>query len=103
MLVVADTLRDTFRRSDLIARMAGDEFVVLAFETSQENAETLVERLHTELTRVNATTRERFQLSISIGLARYNGEDASTLDELLQQADAAMHEEKQSKRRAVLR
>ena len=103
LLVVADTLRDTFRRSDLIARMGGDEFVVLAFETSQENAETLVERLHTELTRVNATTRERFQLSISIGLARYNGEDAATLAELLQQAEAAMHEEKRSKRRAVLR
>jgi diguanylate cyclase (GGDEF)-like protein len=103
LLVVADTLRDTFRRSDLIARMSGDEFAVLAFDTSQQNAETLVERLRTELTRVNATTRERFQLTVSIGLARYNGEDVVTIDELLKQADAAMHEEKQSKIRTVLR
>lgn len=103
LLVVADTLRDTFRRSGLIARMSGDEFAVLAFDTSQQNAETLVERLRTELTRVNATTRERFQLTVSIGLARYNGEDVVTIDELLKQADAAMHEEKQSKRRTVLR
>ena len=103
LLVVADTLRDTFRRSGLIARMSGDEFAVLAFDTSQQNAETLVERLRTELTRVNATTRERFQLTVSIGLARYNGEDVVTIDELLKQADAAMHEEKQSKIRTVLR
>ena len=103
LLVVADTLRDTFRRSDLIARMSGDEFAVLAFETSEENAETLVERLRTELTRVNATTRERFQLSVSIGLARYDGEDAVTLGELLRRADAAMREEKRGKRRTVLR
>ena len=103
LLSVADSLRDTFRRSDLIARMNGDEFAVLAFETSQENAEALVERLRAELTRVNETTRERFQLSVSIGLARYNGGDSVTLDELLRQADEAMDEEKQSKRRTVAR
>ena len=103
LLAVADTLRDTFRRSDLIARMSGDEFAVLAFETTDEHAETLVERLRTELAQVNATTRERFQLSVSIGLARYDGEGAVTLNELLRQADAAMHEEKQNKRRTVLR
>ena len=72
LLSVADTLRDTFRRSDIIARMSGDEFAVLAFETSEENAETLVQRLNAELAEVNETTRERFQLSVSIGLARYD-------------------------------
>ena len=103
LLSVADSLRDTFRRSDLIARMNGDEFAVLAFETSEENAEALVERLRAELTQVNETTRERFQLSVSIGVARYNVGDSVTLDELLRQADEAMHDEKQNKRRTVAR
>ncbi len=103
LLSVADTLRDTFRRSDIIARMGGDEFAVLAFETSEENAETLVERLRAELKEVNETTRERFQLSISIGLARYDDDAAVSLEELLRQAGAAMHEEKRKKRRTVAR
>ena len=103
LLSVADTLRDTFRRSDIIARMSGDEFAVLALETSEENAETLVERLKAELTEVNETTRERFQLSVSIGLARYDGGDAVSLKDLLGQAGAAMHEEKRKKRRTVAR
>ncbi len=103
LLSVADTLRDTFRRSDIIARMGGDEFAVLAFETSEENAETLVERLRAELKEVNETTRERFQLSVSIGLARYDDDDAVSLEELLRQAGAAMHEEKRKKRRTVAR
>ncbi len=104
LLSVADTLRDTFRRSDIIARLGGDEFAVLAFETSEENAETLVERLRAELKEVNDTTRERFQLSVSIGLARYDDGDAAvSLDELLRQAGAAMHGEKRKKRRAVAR
>ena len=100
---MADALRDTFRRSDIIARMSGDAFAVLAFETSEENAEVLVERLRAELREVNETTRERFQLSVSIGLARYDGDDAVSLEDLLVQAGAAMHEEKRKKRRTVAR
>ncbi|MCH8811118.1 MAG: GGDEF domain-containing response regulator [Gemmatimonadetes bacterium] len=103
LLSVADTLRDTFRRSDIIARLSGDEFAVLAFETSEENAQTLVGRLRAELTQVNETTKERFQLSVSVGLARYDGDDAVSLDELLRQAGAAMHGEKRTKRRTVAR
>ena len=103
LLSVADTLRDTFRRSDIIARLGGDEFAVLAFETSEENAETLVERLRAELKEVNDTTRERFRLSVSIGLARYDDDAAVSLDDLLRQAGAAMHGEKRKKRRAVAR
>ena len=103
LLSVADALRDTFRRSDIIARMSGDEFAVLALETSEENAEGLVERLRAELTEVNETTRERFQLSVSIGLARYDGDDAVSLEDLLGQAGAAMHQEKRKKRRTVAR
>ena len=103
LLSVADTLRDTFRRFDIIARMGGDEFAVLAFETSEDNADTLVERLRAELTEVNETTRERFQLSVSIGLARYDGDDAVSLEDLLGQAAAAMHQGKRKKRRTVAR
>ena len=103
LLCVADTLRDTFRRSDIVARMSGDEFAVLAFETSEENAETLVQRLRAELNELNETTRERFQLSVSIGLARNDGDSPVQLEELLKQAEATMHKEKRNKRRKVAR
>ena len=101
LLCVADTLRDAFRRSDIIARMSGDEFAVLAFETSKENAEMLVQRLRAELAELNEHTKERFKLSLSIGLARHNGDEAVVLDELLKQADEAMYEEKRIKRKTV--
>ncbi len=101
LLCVADTLRDAFRRSDIVARMSGDEFAVLAFETSKENAEMLVQRLRAELAELNEHTQERFKLSLSIGLARHNGDEAVVLDELLKQADEAMYEEKRIKRKTV--
>jgi diguanylate cyclase (GGDEF)-like protein len=103
LLCVADTLRDTFRRSDIVARMSEDEFAVLAFETSEENAETLVQRLRAEFKELNETTRERFQLSVSIGLARNDGDSPVQLEELLKQAEATMYKEKRNKRRKVAR
>jgi len=102
LLCVADTLRDTFRRSDIVARVSGDEFAVLAFETSEENAETLVQRLRSEFEALNDSTKERFQISVSIGMARHTGDNSVQLEELLKEADAAMYEEKRNKRRTVV-
>ena len=99
---VADTLRSTFRRSDIIARMGGDEFAVLAMEASGEDAAQLVERLREELSHLNERTKEQFQLSLSIGTTRYVGEDVTGLDDLLAKADAAMYGEKRGKRRAMV-
>lgn len=101
LLRVADTLRATFRRSDIIARMGGDEFAVLALEASGEDAEQLVERLRAELDELNQTTHEEFQLSVSIGVARYLGDEITHLQDLLAEADRAMYEEKRTKRKTV--
>ncbi len=99
---VADTLRATFRRSDIIARMGGDEFAVLAMEASSEDVAMLVGRLRDELSELNQNTKEQFQLSLSIGTTRYVGEDVMSLDDLLAKADAAMYAEKRDKRRAMV-
>ena len=51
----------------------------------------------------NHAHRESYQLAVSIGMARHDGEDRVRLEDLLTQADAAMYEEKRGKRKAVLR
>jgi diguanylate cyclase (GGDEF)-like protein len=94
---VADILRTTFRRSDIIARMGGDEFAVLALESSDEHESTIVERLRNEFSQFNAAHREPYQISVSIGVARDDGEGRVPLAELLAAADTAMYEEKRSK------
>jgi len=100
LMRTADVLRATFRKSDLIARMGGDEFAVLA-QDSWETPEVLTDRVKDAFARFNATTREPYQLNVSVGATRTDGETRVRLEDLLTAADAVMYQEKKGKRRVV--
>ncbi|MFQ5814333.1 MAG: PAS domain S-box protein, partial [Anaerolineae bacterium] len=95
LMETADVLEETFRESDIVARIGGDEFVVLAVETNGSPAEVLVHRLQENLEARNARRDRRYELSLSVGLARYDPERPCSIEELLTQADRAMYERKQ--------
>ena len=103
LIKLSDILKASFRRSDIIARMGGDEFAVLAVEATSDGATMLVNRLRERIDDFNQAHRDSYQLAVSIGMARHDGEDRVRLEDLLTQADAAMYEEKRAKRKAVLR
>jgi diguanylate cyclase len=77
--------------------MGGDEFAILAIDTTDETREILLNRLRHSLDNYNRPEGRDYQLSLSAGVAHYNPEIPSTLDELLTQADTLMHEEKKNK------
>lgn len=99
---VAEILRAAFRRSDIIARMGGDEFAVLALEASGDNADVLVDRLRTKIDEFNQSDAEPYQLSVSLGVARFSAEARTKLAELLTAADSAMYGDKRSKTRSSI-
>ena len=96
---VGDILRETFRSSDLIARIGGDEFVV--FETSNDQIDegTDVQRLQDNVTRHNAQQARDYEISLSIGVASMDSDSSMTLEELLKNGDKTMYQQKRSKRR----
>ena len=96
---VGDILRETFRSSDLIARIGGDEFVV--FETSNDQIDegTDVQRLQDNVTRHNAQQVRDYEISLSIGVASMDSDSSMTLEELLKNGDKTMYQQKRSKRR----
>ncbi len=94
LIETADALRETFRESDIIARIGGDEFVVLAIETNGSPAEVLAIRFQENLKARNVRENRHYRLSLSVGLARYDPEHPCSIDELLTQADRAMYEQK---------
>jgi two-component system cell cycle response regulator len=65
LIRAADALERTFRNSDVIARLSGDEFAVLAPEASCENREVMLPRLDKNLKRASKD-ESRYELSLSV-------------------------------------
>jgi len=93
LIRTADALEKTFRNSDVIARLGGDEFAVLALEASCENREVILRRLEKNL-KGSSTEESRYELSLSIGMTRFDPKHPVSLGKLIASADEAMYEEK---------
>ncbi len=98
LIALASILKKTFRESDIIARVGGDEFVVL-LETIDENDEILITRLYENIRDYNAKVSQEYTLSISVGAAQFDPEYPIPIDELLSKADALMYAQKQERRK----
>jgi diguanylate cyclase (GGDEF)-like protein len=96
----ARVLRATFRDSDIIARLGGDEFVVLAADTG--TSAMIVERLRRALVERNQSEDYPYNLSFSVGAARFDPEDPPTIQELLHTADEMLYEQKRSRPRSAI-
>ncbi len=103
LIDTANLLRGSFRAADVLARIGGDEFCVLASGPPGGEA-TFLERLFGNVELHNREAGREFSLSLSVGRAHYDPAHPSTLDELLERADQAMYEEKHrtNQRRTLL-
>jgi diguanylate cyclase (GGDEF)-like protein/PAS domain S-box-containing protein len=95
----AQVLRETFRQADLIARIGGDEFALLAANLEPDHELALTARLEAQLDRVNAGKDRRYRLACALGMAFFQPKQSKDLESLLKQADALMYADK--KRRKV--
>jgi len=95
----AQIFKDTFRTSDILARMGGDEFALLAVDASDSYAALLSKRLQEASSACNARLGRRFSLSLSIGIALYNPGQPRSIDELLSEADRLMYRQKTKKQK----
>jgi len=97
LIALANILKKTFRESDIVARIGGDEFVVL-LESTDENAEIVLTRLDENIKDHNAKRSRCYNLSISVGTTQFDPEHPVSIDELLSKADALMYAQKRGKR-----
>ena len=79
----ADVLRDTFRGSDLRARLGGSEFAVLAIGAPESSTPILIARLEENLQACNAQDGRDYFLVLSAGTAHYSPECPCPFEEML--------------------
>ena len=92
----ATVLRATFRESDIIGRVGGDEFLAIAVDVAQAGVDHVARRLALALAAYNRRRTTPFELSFSVGTAALVPPDAPTLDELIALADAELYRAKRA-------
>jgi diguanylate cyclase (GGDEF)-like protein len=99
---MASACRQVLRESDVVARVGGEEFVVLLPETPMPQAADAAERLRATIAGwVVDHDGVSVRVTASLGVAQWGGAD-ETLDRLLQRADAAMYLAKTGGRNRVV-
>jgi diguanylate cyclase (GGDEF)-like protein len=99
LITFANELQNVFRESDAVARLCGDEFVVLLTNTSAECACAALARLEANLTLHQAQIEKKYALEFSVGKVEYEPDKHGTISTMLIEADAAMYAHKHAPQR----
>jgi diguanylate cyclase (GGDEF)-like protein len=96
IVATAQALRAAVRKTDVVARVGGDEFAVLLTDTSAGRVYIALDRMRDAVQSQVVAGRP---LRISAGMA-LPGPDASTVEELLEEADTRLYADKAARKRA---
>ncbi|MGD0354716.1 MAG: diguanylate cyclase [Dehalococcoidia bacterium] len=91
-------LMENSRKSDIVARIGGDEFVLVAIDALEESQQLIIDRMLRNLEKFNSKMTRGYKLSLSIGVAMYDADKPCSIDDLLARADRLMYVHKNKKK-----
>jgi len=94
---LASILKENCRQSDVVARIGGDEFVLLAPGISEGSSEFLVARLRRAVKAEEQRNQYPYRFSASIGAVECRPDPSYSVDKLLAEADRKMYEVKRAR------
>lgn len=95
----ASLLRETFRNGDIIARVGGDEFIILLTTIGDDqNEDSVLARFDRNFRRLNQQPDRDYEIHISRGIVKHEGTSPCALDDLLLEADQRMYENKRQRK-----
>ncbi len=98
----ASNLRSTFPKDALLVRLGGDEFVAMGIERAPNAASEAVKALEIVLSERNSVGSE-FELETSVGIAPFDRNGPTSMEELTAIADAALYSDKELHRQRRIR
>jgi diguanylate cyclase (GGDEF)-like protein/PAS domain S-box-containing protein len=91
----AGILKNSFRGSDIIARIGGDEFSILLTEPPKTGIENIIiNNVQDNMKAFNEKSGRNYKLSLSMGFAYFDPERKCSIGDLINRADASMYEDK---------
>ncbi len=102
LAAVGRLLRRAVRDCDVVARMGGDEFTIMALDADRAAARLIQRRIEERITLLNASGELAAPLSLTIGHTRVRPTDDASLPELLARADTLLLARKKRRRLTAL-
>ncbi|MBN1616023.1 MAG: GGDEF domain-containing protein [Spirochaetales bacterium] len=100
--MVASVVQQNTRNQDMAARYGGEEFCVMLCDTADKTAMKIAERIRKSIENLDILYEDQhLSLTISIGVAQYNPEVDHSAKALVDRADKALYNSKQSGRNRV--
>ena len=98
----AELLRQSSRRSDICARIGGEEFLFVLTHNTAQSARAVIERIRAQFCETRFTFNgESLNVTASFGVAQFQTGDRQDFDDLVRRADAALFEAKRLGRNRV--
>ncbi len=98
IVTCANILKSSFREGDIIGRMGGDEFTVLASELDKSHTKVVKKRLQAGFKKFNKTSGLPYEVNCSMGVELIANYSEESFEASLQKADELLYEEKMEKR-----
>jgi diguanylate cyclase (GGDEF)-like protein len=101
---VSDRLKKLIRKSDVAVRFGGEEFVLLLYETTQEDALKVAENIRREIDNLSMNCGEHIiNFTISFGVTQFDAiKDETNIENTIARADHALYKAKQTGRNRVV-
>lgn len=90
----ANLMKTCFRDADVFARLGGDEFAVLMVGNSIDEAKVVINRFRQSVNQYNREAKRGYDISFSEGIVLVNPNKETSIDDLLNEADAKMYQQK---------
>ncbi|MBU3145037.1 GGDEF domain-containing protein [Clostridium sp. CF012] len=95
ILTTALLIKESFGTDDIVARIGGDEFIIIAANKSTKNEiNTIIEVINLNFEKYNSISNKPYNLSISFGFSVYSPDVSLTFEQLIQDADKELYKQK---------
>lgn len=98
LAAVGRLLQDTVRDCDVVGRLGGDEFTVLALDADGAGARAIQRRVDERLSVLNASGAFPVPVGLTVGFTRVRPTDTAGISELLARADQLLYQRKRRRR-----